>query len=41
VKWRIYKSREEVQVALAREGITLGSKANAANAAVEPETELV
>jgi RNA polymerase sigma-70 factor (ECF subfamily) len=41
VKWRIYKSREEVQVALAREGIMLGSKANAAKAAVEPETELV
>jgi RNA polymerase sigma-70 factor, ECF subfamily len=41
VKWRIYKSREEVQVALAREGITFGSKANAAEAAVEPETELV
>jgi RNA polymerase sigma-70 factor (ECF subfamily) len=41
VKWRIYKSREEVQVALAREGIMLGTKANAATAAVEPETELV
>jgi RNA polymerase sigma-70 factor (ECF subfamily) len=41
VKWRIYKSREEVQVALAREGITFGSKAKAAEAAVEPETELV
>jgi RNA polymerase sigma-70 factor (ECF subfamily) len=25
VKWRIYKAREEVQVALAREGITLGA----------------
>jgi RNA polymerase sigma-70 factor (ECF subfamily) len=41
VKWRIYKSREEVQVALAREGITFGSKAKAAEAAVEPETQLV
>ena len=27
VKWRIYKAREEVQLALAREGITFGSKA--------------
>ncbi len=26
VKWRIYKAREEVQLALAREGITLGTK---------------
>ena len=26
VKWRIYKAREEVQLALAREGITFGSK---------------
>jgi len=25
VKWRIYKAREEVQLALAREGITIGS----------------
>ena len=25
VKWRIYKAREEVQLALAREGITFGS----------------
>ncbi len=29
VKWRIYKAREEVQLALAREGITFGSKAAA------------
>jgi RNA polymerase sigma-70 factor (ECF subfamily) len=29
VKWRIYKAREEVQVALAREGITFGSSATA------------
>jgi RNA polymerase sigma-70 factor (ECF subfamily) len=27
VKWRIYKAREEVQLALAREGITFGTKA--------------
>jgi RNA polymerase sigma-70 factor (ECF subfamily) len=27
VKWRIYKGREEVQLALAREGITFGKKA--------------
>jgi RNA polymerase sigma-70 factor, ECF subfamily len=27
VKWRIYKAREEVQIALAREGITFGSQA--------------
>jgi RNA polymerase sigma-70 factor, ECF subfamily len=29
VKWRIYKAREEVQVALAREGITFGEEAEA------------
>ena len=28
VKWRIYKAREEVQVALAGEGITFGSRAD-------------
>ena len=27
VKWRIYKAREEVQLALAREGISFGSSA--------------
>ena len=27
VKWRIYKAREEVQIALAREGITFGTQA--------------
>jgi RNA polymerase sigma-70 factor (ECF subfamily) len=27
VKWRIYKAREDVQLALAREGITYGAKA--------------
>jgi RNA polymerase sigma-70 factor, ECF subfamily len=30
VKWRIYKAREEVQLALAREGITFGDEAEAA-----------
>ena len=38
VKWRIYKAREEVQLALAREGITVGSDpgsgARAAEAAI-------
>jgi RNA polymerase sigma-70 factor, ECF subfamily len=29
VKWRIYKAREEVQLALAREGITFGDEAEA------------
>jgi RNA polymerase sigma-70 factor, ECF subfamily len=29
VKWRIYKAREEVQLALAREGITFGTQAEA------------
>jgi RNA polymerase sigma-70 factor, ECF subfamily len=29
VKWRIFKAREEVQLALAREGITYGSKPEA------------
>ena len=36
VKWRIYKAREEVQIALTREGITVGDKpAVAEPAAVE------
>jgi len=35
VKWRIFKAREEVQVALAREGITFGTTAKPAPAAVE------
>jgi RNA polymerase sigma-70 factor (ECF subfamily) len=34
VKWRIYKAREEVQLALAREGITIGSSADEAEAAL-------
>jgi RNA polymerase sigma-70 factor, ECF subfamily len=34
VKWRIYKGREEVQLALAREGITLGAEPPAATAPV-------
>jgi RNA polymerase sigma-70 factor (ECF subfamily) len=33
VKWRIYKAREEVQLALAREGITFGDQAEAADVA--------
>ena len=36
VKWRIYKAREEVQLALAREGITFGTEPKAA-----PVVELV
>jgi RNA polymerase sigma-70 factor (ECF subfamily) len=35
VKWRIYKAREEVQLALGREGITFGSKAEPAVAVAE------
>jgi len=35
VKWRIYKAREEVQLALAREGITFGSRAESAAVAAE------
>jgi RNA polymerase sigma-70 factor (ECF subfamily) len=35
VKWRIFKAREDVQVALAREGITFGADAP------EAETEVV
>jgi RNA polymerase sigma-70 factor (ECF subfamily) len=33
VKWRIYKAREEVQLALAREGITFGEDAETADVA--------
>jgi RNA polymerase sigma-70 factor (ECF subfamily) len=33
VKWRIYKAREDVQVALAREGITFGDEEKASRAA--------
>jgi RNA polymerase sigma-70 factor (ECF subfamily) len=32
VKWRIFKAREEVQLALAREGITFGTSARPAQA---------
>ena len=32
VKWRIYKAREEVQLALAREGVTFGREAEEAKA---------
>jgi RNA polymerase sigma-70 factor, ECF subfamily len=34
VKWRIYKAREEVQLALAREGITFGDELQFAETAV-------
>jgi RNA polymerase sigma-70 factor (ECF subfamily) len=34
VKWRIYKGREEVQIALAREGITFGNHADEKREAV-------
>jgi RNA polymerase sigma-70 factor, ECF subfamily len=34
VKWRIYKAREEVQFALAREGITFGAAAESVEAPV-------
>jgi RNA polymerase sigma-70 factor, ECF subfamily len=34
VKWRIYKAREEVQLSMAREGITMGSSADEAEAAL-------
>src|SRR5438876_7626386 len=33
VKWRIYKAREDVQLALAREGITFGAEEKTAPAA--------
>ena len=36
VKWRIYKAREDVQLALAREGITVGSGDSAPAAAPAP-----
>ena len=41
VKWRIYKAREEVQLALAREGITFGSagQADTAPVALAPVAE--
>jgi RNA polymerase sigma-70 factor, ECF subfamily len=35
VKWRIYKAREEVQLALAREGITFGEQAETADVAAK------
>jgi RNA polymerase sigma-70 factor, ECF subfamily len=34
VKWRIYKAREEVQLALAREGITFGEEKPAVPAVI-------
>ena len=36
VKWRIYKAREEVQLALAREGITFGDEAEPAADSATP-----
>jgi RNA polymerase sigma-70 factor, ECF subfamily len=36
VKWRIYKAREEVQLALAREGITFGEELEVAEVAAGP-----
>ncbi len=36
VKWRIYKAREEVQIALAREGITFGEEAEKVASASDP-----
>jgi RNA polymerase sigma-70 factor (ECF subfamily) len=36
VKWRIYKAREEVALALAREGIVFGSKPKPAEAGAKP-----
>jgi RNA polymerase sigma-70 factor (ECF subfamily) len=35
VKWRIYKAREEVQLALAREGITFGQPSEATEASID------
>jgi RNA polymerase sigma-70 factor, ECF subfamily len=37
VKWRIYKAREEVQLSLAREGITFGADVERPEEAAEPE----
>ena len=39
VKWRIYKAREDVQLALAREGITLFGEEPAAAPAVTASTD--
>jgi RNA polymerase sigma-70 factor, ECF subfamily len=40
VKWRIYKAREEVQLALAREGITFGEELEVAEAATGAPTPI-
>jgi len=40
VKWRIYKAREEVQLALGREGITFGSSSGPAEAALAAAVSL-
>jgi RNA polymerase sigma-70 factor (ECF subfamily) len=39
VKWRIYKAREDVQLALAREGITFGEKSTAKPGAAAGELQ--
>ncbi len=41
VKWRIYKGREEVQLALAREGITFGSKTKSVTSGSTKSVEAV
>ncbi len=41
VKWRIYKGREEVQLALAREGITFGSKTKSVTSCSTKSVEAV
>ena len=41
VKWRIYKAREDVQVALAREGIAFYEDETAKPAAVTAVAEIV
>jgi len=40
VKWRIYKAREEVQLALAREGITFGDELGIAQPAARAPAPL-
>ena len=39
VKWRIYKAREDVQLSLAREGITFGAEADKVSEKVESASE--
>ena len=40
VKWRIWKAREDVQLALAREGIDVFGDREAETTEVEPEVEV-